>query len=136
MIQAYLNLFGESSANELTKYDWLTCFRSTQTVSVFPVGLVGKFGLSSPIVVNGSVTGFYDAYNGGRTFKVDMAGFAVNVQFYKYYEECVSSIDGFIFRNVSSSKYSDYLKMPAVRAKEEDGFLKSLGVEINKLEVS
>lgn len=94
--------------------------RTTQKVSVFPVGLIGKYGLSSPVVVNGSVQSFYDAYNGGRTFKVDMAGFAVNVQFY---------------RNVSKGHTSDFLKMPAVRAKEEDGFLKSLGVGINDLEV-
>ena len=52
-------------------------------VSVFPVGLVGKFGLSSPVVVDGKIKGFYDAYNGGRTFKVDMAGFAINVQYYR-----------------------------------------------------
>ena len=52
-------------------------------MSVFPVGLVGKYGLSSPVVRNNSVHAFYDAYNGGRTFKVDMAGFAVNVNFYR-----------------------------------------------------
>ena len=56
----------------------------TRQVSVFPVGLIGKLGLSSPVVPgNGSLTGFYDHYNGGRTFKVDMAGFAVSVQFYR-----------------------------------------------------
>ena len=58
-------------------------FRTTRTVSVFPVGLVGKYGLSSPVVRNGSVHTFYDAYNGGRTFRVDMAGFAVNIHFYR-----------------------------------------------------
>ena len=36
--------------------------RRTQLVSVFPVGLILKFGVSSPIVRDNMVTGFYDAF--------------------------------------------------------------------------
>ena len=36
--------------------------RRTQLVSVFPVGLILKFGVSSPIVRDDTVTGFYDAF--------------------------------------------------------------------------
>ena len=35
-------------------------------VSVFPVGLVLKYGVSSPILRDGRVTGFYDAFQAGR----------------------------------------------------------------------
>lgn len=48
---------------------------------MFPVGLITKFGVSSPIVKNGSFAGFYDGWIGGRKFAVDMAGFAVNLEF-------------------------------------------------------
>ena len=57
--------------------------RQTRTVSVFPVGLVGKFGLSSPVILRGTVHTFYDSYDSGRTFKVDMAGFAVNLEYFR-----------------------------------------------------
>lgn len=48
---------------------------------MWPVGLCTKFGLSSPVVVNGTFMGFYDGWVAGRKFPVDMAGFAVSVQF-------------------------------------------------------
>lgn len=72
--------------------------RYTKKVSMWPVGLVTKYGLSSPIVRNGKLSGFYDGWIGGNTkllislyfliynsffilqgrkFPVDMAGFAV-----------------------------------------------------------
>ena len=35
-------------------------------MSVFPVGLVLKYGVSSPILRDGKVTGFYDAFQAGR----------------------------------------------------------------------
>lgn len=54
--------------------------RFTKKVSMWPVGLVTKFGLSSPIVRNGTISGFYDGWIGGRKYPVDMAGFAVYVQ--------------------------------------------------------
>ena len=52
----------------------------TRRVSAFPVGLVTQTGLSTPVVRNGAVVGFYDGWIGGRTFPMDMAGFAVSVQ--------------------------------------------------------
>lgn len=57
--------------------------RTTSKVSMFPVGLCTKFGLSSPIVQNGAFHGFYDGWMGGRKFPVDMAGFAVSISFLK-----------------------------------------------------
>ncbi|MPC79782.1 Galactosylgalactosylxylosylprotein 3-beta-glucuronosyltransferase P [Portunus trituberculatus] len=54
----------------------------TRQVSMFPVGLVTRLGVSTPIVSSGKLVGFYDGWIAGRRFPVDMAGFAVNVQFY------------------------------------------------------
>lgn len=79
--------------------------RWTKKVSMWPVGLIGKFGVSSPVVKNGTIIGFYDSWSGGRKFPVDMAGFAVNVQF------------------LMSRKN---VTMPFKAGFEEDGFLKSL----------
>lgn len=50
-------------------------------MAMWPVGLVTQTGVSSPIVKNGKFVGFYDGWIGGRKFPVDMAGFAVNIQF-------------------------------------------------------
>ncbi|CRK97451.1 CLUMA_CG010840, isoform A [Clunio marinus] len=79
--------------------------RYTKKVSMWPVGLITKYGVSSPIVRNGTISGFYDGWIGGRKFPVDMAGFAVNVNF-------------LISRPNAS--------MPYKPGYEEDGFLKSL----------
>ena len=92
-------------------------------MSVFPVGLVGKFGLSSPVVkaVVGEekqvVDGWYDYWDHGRKFMLDMAGFAVSVALYR-----------------NRSRGSPIL-MPARRGREEDDFLKMMGVEVTELEV-
>uniref|UniRef100_A0A336MAY7 Galactosylgalactosylxylosylprotein 3-beta-glucuronosyltransferase n=2 Tax=Culicoides sonorensis TaxID=179676 RepID=A0A336MAY7_CULSO len=85
--------------------DIFTEMRFTKKVSMWPVGLVGKYGVSSPIVKNGTIIGFYDGWVGGRKFPVDMAGFAVNVKF-------------FLSRKNAT--------MPYKAGFEEDGFLKSL----------
>lgn len=79
--------------------------RYTKKVSMWPVGLITKYGVSSPIVRNGSISGFYDGWIGGRKFPVDMAGFAVNVNF--------------LLSRPNAS-------MPYKPGYEEDGFLKSL----------
>ena len=55
--------------------------RSTKKVSMWPVGLVTHLGVSSPIVKDGKIVDFYDGWIGGRKFPVDMAGFAINVDF-------------------------------------------------------
>lgn len=72
---------------------------------MFPVGLVTKLGVSSPVVRNGTIDGFYDGWIAGRKFPVDMAGFAVSVKF--LHERPKAS-------------------MPFKPGYEEDGFLKSL----------
>ncbi|XP_044764782.1 galactosylgalactosylxylosylprotein 3-beta-glucuronosyltransferase P isoform X2 [Coccinella septempunctata] len=79
--------------------------RYTKQVSMFPVGLITKLGVSSPIVRNGKFTGFYDGWMAGRKFPVDMAGFAVSVKFLLERPKA---------------------EMPFKPGYEEDGFLKSL----------
>uniref|UniRef100_A0A0A1XJ63 Galactosylgalactosylxylosylprotein 3-beta-glucuronosyltransferase n=1 Tax=Zeugodacus cucurbitae TaxID=28588 RepID=A0A0A1XJ63_ZEUCU len=79
--------------------------RYTKKVSMWPVGLVTKFGVSTPIIRDGKITGFYDGWIGGRKFPVDMAGFAVSVKFLHERPKA---------------------KMPFKAGYEEDGFLKSL----------
>lgn len=46
--------------------------RYTKKVSMWPVGLIGKFGVSTPIVKNGTISGFYDGWIGGRKFPVSI----------------------------------------------------------------
>lgn len=72
---------------------------------MWPVGLCTKTGLSTPIVRNGSFSGFYDGWMAGRKFPVDMAGFAVSVKF--------------LLQRPKAA-------MPYRPGYEEDGFLKSL----------
>ncbi|XP_018566510.1 galactosylgalactosylxylosylprotein 3-beta-glucuronosyltransferase P isoform X3 [Anoplophora glabripennis] len=79
--------------------------RHTKRVSMFPVGLITKAGVSSPIVKDGIFSGFYDGWIGGRKFAVDMAGFAVSVDF--------------LLKRPKAA-------MPFKPGFEEDGFLKSL----------
>ncbi|CAH1731333.1 galactosylgalactosylxylosylprotein 3-beta-glucuronosyltransferase P-like [Aphis gossypii] len=79
--------------------------RNTQKVSMWPVGLCTRTGLSTPIVKNGQLTGFYDGWIAGRKFPVDMAGFAVSVKFLLERPDA---------------------KMPYKPGFEEDGFLRTL----------
>ena len=59
----------------LSRTMWLSFqMRYTKKVSMWPVGLITKYGVSSPIVRNGTISGFYDGWIGGRKFPVDMAG--------------------------------------------------------------
>ena len=54
--------------------------RKTKSVSAFPVGFVGDAFVSTPIVdKNGKFVRFHDGWIGGRTYPMDMAGFAVGV---------------------------------------------------------
>lgn len=95
---------------------WLSFqMRYTKKVSMWPVGLITKYGVSSPIVRNGTISGFYDGWIGGRKFPVDMAGFAVNVNF--------------LLSRPNAS-------MPYKPGYEEDGFLKSLSpLNLTEIEV-
>ncbi|CAG4962216.1 unnamed protein product [Parnassius apollo] len=85
--------------------------RNTKKVSMFPVGLIGGYGISSPVVKNGKVAGFFDSWPGSRTFPVDMAGFAVNIEFLK-----------------------PTATMPYIAGHEEDKFLVSLGLQMEDIE--
>ncbi len=87
--------------------------RMARDAAVWPVGLVLNLGVSSPIVVDGRVVGFHDAFQAGRTFAVDMAGFAVNTDRVK------------ASPNVTIPWRVSYL---------EDGFLRSLGLTKADLE--
>ncbi|XP_040067070.2 galactosylgalactosylxylosylprotein 3-beta-glucuronosyltransferase 2 [Ixodes scapularis] len=86
--------------------------RWVRKVGVLPVGLVGRFGVSSPVVVAGRVVGFHDSFDSGRTFPVDMAGFAVNLRLV---------LDG-------------QPDMPYVLGMQETRFLESLNVTTAQLE--
>lgn len=67
--------------------------RNTQKVSMWPVGLCTRTGLSTPIVKDGKLVGFYDGWIAGRKFPVDMAGFAVSV---KFLQEVSTTFERFI----------------------------------------
>ena len=55
--------------------------RHTRKISMWPVGLVTKTALSSPVVDGrGRVVDFFDGWISKRKFPVDMAGFALSVQ--------------------------------------------------------
>ena len=55
--------------------------RSTQRVSVWPVGLAGYLRYERPVVDHsGHVIGWFTAWKPHRAFALDMAGFAVNTR--------------------------------------------------------
>ncbi|XP_047480312.1 galactosylgalactosylxylosylprotein 3-beta-glucuronosyltransferase P-like [Penaeus chinensis] len=87
--------------------------RYTKRVSMFPVGLVTNKGISTPVVSNGKFVSFYDGWISHRKYPLDMAGFAINVNF-------------FLKRPNAS--------MPYVPGYEEDGMLKSLNFTMNEVE--
>lgn len=90
-----------------------TEIRNTKIVSMFPVGLIGKYAVSSPIVKDGKVVGFFDSWPAQRRFAVDMAGFAVNVAYMAQYP------------NVT---------MPYKAGHEEDQFLQSINLRLEDIE--
>lgn len=50
---------------------------------MWPVGLIPRYGVSSPVLnKDAQVVDFYDSSSTGRMFAVDMASFAVNIQFF------------------------------------------------------
>lgn len=88
--------------------------RYTKRVSVFPVGMLAKTGVSSPILNEaGKIVGFHDPWYGNRIFAVDMAGFAVNLQYFLAHPKAT---------------------MPYKVGYEEDYFIRSLGTEMSDLE--
>lgn len=89
---------------------------TTTTVSMFPVGLIGYQGVSSPIVKAGKVIGFSDAWFAQRKFPVDMAGFAINLNFLRKRNPAADSA------------------MPYKAGYEEDLFLQSLKLSLSEIE--
>ncbi|XP_016976880.1 galactosylgalactosylxylosylprotein 3-beta-glucuronosyltransferase S isoform X1 [Drosophila rhopaloa] len=90
-----------------------TEIRKTQRVSMFPVGLIADYGVSGPVVRKGKVVAFLDSWVAGRRWPVDMAGFAVNLEYMAQYP---------------------YVNMPYKPGYEEDLFLRSIGLKINQIE--
>nr|CAD7460801.1 unnamed protein product [Timema tahoe] len=87
--------------------------RFTKKVSMFPVGLIGDYSVSSPVLKEGKVIGFFDSWPAKRKFPVDMAGFAVNI--------------GFLLSHPHAT-------MPYKAGYEEDQFLVSLGLKLEDIE--
>ncbi|KAK7862681.1 hypothetical protein R5R35_000925 [Gryllus longicercus] len=87
--------------------------RDTKKVSMFPVGLIGDYAVSSPVLKEGKIIGFFDSWPSKRKFPVDMAGFAVNIEL--------------LLSHPNAS-------MPYKAGYEEDQFLRSLGVTIGDIE--
>lgn len=87
--------------------------RSTKKVSMFPVGLIGDYAVSTPVVKHGKVDGFFDSWPAKRKWPVDMAGFAVNLKY---------------------MGLSPNVTMPFKAGYEEDEFLKSIGLKMQDIE--
>ncbi|KAH8353691.1 hypothetical protein KR084_012700 [Drosophila pseudotakahashii] len=87
--------------------------RKTQRVSMFPVGLIADYGVSGPVVRKGKVVAFLDSWVAGRRWPVDMAGFAVNLEYMAQYP---------------------YVNMPYKPGYEEDLFLRSIGLQMSLIE--
>lgn len=87
--------------------------KETKIVSVWPVGMIAKIGLSTPVVRDGQVIGFHDPFIARRKFAVDMGGFAVDLQ---------------LFLNRPKAT------MPYKVGYEEDMFLRSLGIRMSDME--
>ncbi|KAM7351914.1 glucuronyltransferase S isoform 2-T2 [Cochliomyia hominivorax] len=87
--------------------------RDTKRVSMFPVGLIANYGISGPVVRKGKVVGFLDSWVAGRRWPVDMAGFAVSLSYMSEYPNA---------------------SMPFKPGYEEDYFLRSIGLKLDKIE--
>lgn len=71
---------------------------------MWPVGLMGSSGMSTPIIKEGKFVGWYDAYIANRKFPVDMAGFAVSVELIQQvdFSGCVYHVNVCFFFPVKS----------------------------------
>ena len=88
--------------------------RKTRRVGVFPVGFMKPLPFTTPVVRDGVVVDFLDHWPAKRTFMVDMAGFSVNIGFWRQRGSPL-----FVARALG------YL---------EDDFLKSLNITLKDLE--
>lgn len=70
-------------ADDDNTYDMLIFeeIRYTKKISLFPVGLTTQYMLTTPLVRNGRIMGFYDGWVYNRKYPMDMAEFAVSVPF-------------------------------------------------------
>ncbi|KAI5646960.1 glycosyltransferase family 43 domain-containing protein [Phthorimaea operculella] len=93
--------------------------RKTKKLSMFPVGLAGEFGVSSPMVENGSVVGFFAVWRQERKFPVDMAGFAVNIEHLQPTADMLTEVN---------------FRVPIEEGMLVDRFLTSAGFEISDIE--
>lgn len=89
---------------------------STRRISMFPVGFIGSQGVSSPILKEGKVIGFTDDWFAQRKWPVDMAGFAVNLEFLRS-------------RNPQAET-----AMPYKAGYEEDMFIQNLRISLDEIE--
>lgn len=87
-----------------------TEIRKTRRVSVFPVGFVSGRPVSTPVIKNGRIVEFYEGWIGGRTYPLDMAGFAVTI------------------KQLKMAAGRDSIAMPYSHTDQENGFLKALGI--------
>ncbi|XP_055389340.1 galactosylgalactosylxylosylprotein 3-beta-glucuronosyltransferase S [Condylostylus longicornis] len=87
--------------------------RDTKKVSMFPVGLIGLYAVSAPVVKDGKIIGFFDSWPAKRKWPVDMAGFAVNLQYLSQHPNAT---------------------MPYRAGYEEDAFLRSISLKIEDIE--
>lgn len=67
--------------------------RFTDTVTVWPVGIVGGLKFEGPICKNGKVVKWYTAWKPDRPFPIDMAAFAVNMKLILNNQNAVFSND-------------------------------------------
>ena len=65
--------------------------RSTERVSVWPVGLSGDLKFEGPVCVGGRVTGWYTMWEKQRPFPIDMAGVCVCVRTHMCVGVCVGA---------------------------------------------
>ncbi|XP_042856091.1 galactosylgalactosylxylosylprotein 3-beta-glucuronosyltransferase P-like [Penaeus japonicus] len=96
--------------------------RYSQGVSMWPVGLMARTGVSTPIIKEGKFAGWYDSFISNRKFPVDMAGFAVSVELLR--KAGFAGLDAHLLLVV----------MPFKVGYEETGFLESLGIGVEDIE--
>ena len=89
--------------------------RNTKRVSIWPVAFVGEALVESPVVENGKVVDFIGGFGRYRKFPVDMAGFAVNLDYIIKFSDVIFS-------------YEHAIGM------QETKFLEQLGVSLGDLE--
>ncbi|XP_063711839.1 galactosylgalactosylxylosylprotein 3-beta-glucuronosyltransferase 3-like [Symsagittifera roscoffensis] len=70
-------------ADDDNTYDsqFLELLKETKKISLFNVDFLSNGSYGGPIVENEKIVGFQISWYGGRKFPVDMAGFAINVDF-------------------------------------------------------